>query len=53
MFSKKGVLKNFVKITGRKHLCQSLFFSSVSNFIEKETLKQVFPVDFAKFLKVH
>ena len=29
MFCKKGVLKNFVKFTG-KHLCQSLFFNKVA-----------------------
>ena len=42
VFCKKGVLRNFVKFTG-KHLCQSLFF--------KETLAQVFSVNFAKFLR--
>ena len=29
MFCKKGVLKKFVKFTG-KHLCQSLFFNKVA-----------------------
>ena len=38
-----GVLKNFVKFTGR-HLCQSLFFNKVA--IKKETLAQVFSCEF-------
>ena len=29
VFCKKGVLRNFVKLTG-KHLCQSLFFNKVA-----------------------
>ena len=29
VFYKKGVLKNFVKFTG-KHLCQSLFFNKIA-----------------------
>ena len=43
----KGVLRNFVKFTG-KHLCQSLFFNKVAglNFIKKETLEQVFSCEF-------
>ena len=45
---KKGVIKNFAKLTG-KHLCQSPFFSKVaSNFIEKETLTEVFSCEFYK-----
>ena len=44
-FFKKGVHINFAKLTGR-HLCRSLFFK----FIKKETLAQVFLVNFAKFL---
>ena len=28
MFFKKGVLRNFAKLTG-KHLCQSLFFNKL------------------------
>ena len=55
MFWKKGVLRNFAKFT-EKHLCQSLFLNKVAglwpcNFIIKETLVQVFSVNFAKFLK--
>ena len=30
VFCKKGVLRNFAKLTG-KHLCQSLFFNKVAN----------------------
>ena len=30
VFCKKGVLKNFAKVTG-KHLCQSLFFNKVAS----------------------
>ena len=54
VFCEKGVLRNFSKFTG-KHLCQSLFFNKVAggacNFIKKETLAQVFPVNFEKFLR--
>ena len=42
VFCKKGVLRNFAKLTV-KHLCLSLFFN---NFIKKETLAQVFSCDF-------
>ena len=45
VFSKKGVLKNFTKLTG-KHLCQSLFFNKVADLrpatLLKDTLAQVF-----------
>ena len=41
VFCKKGVLRNFAKLTG-KHLCQSLFF------IKKETLAEVFSCEFFK-----
>ena len=55
VFCKRGVLKNFAKFTG-KQLCQSLFFNKVAggacNFIKKETLAQVFPVNSAKFLRI-
>ena len=54
VFCKKGVLRNFPKFTG-KYLCQSLFFNKVVGlrpgiFIKKETMAQVFSVNFAKFL---
>ena len=49
---RKGVLRNFVKFTG-KHPCRSLFFNKV---VEKELFKKrlwrmCFPVNFAKFLR--
>ena len=50
VFCKKGVLKNLSKFTG-KHLCQSLFFNKVAGAACIETVAQVFPVNFAKFLK--
>ena len=53
----KDVLRNFAKFTG-KHLFQSLFFNKVAslrpepcNFLQKETVAQVFPVNFVKFLR--
>ena len=42
---KNCVFRNFAKFTG-KHLCQSLFFNKVAGF-----WFQVFPVNFAKFLR--
>ena len=51
VFYKKGVLKNFAKLTG-KHLCQILFLNKVagaaSNFIKKETLVQAFSCEFCE-----
>ena len=41
----KCVLKNFAKLKG-KHLCQSLFCNKACNFIEKETLVQVYSCEF-------
>ena len=41
---KNGVLRNFVKFTG-KHLCQSLFFNKV------QTLAQVFSCEFCEISK--
>ena len=43
---RKSVLRNFTKFTW-KHLCQSLF----CNFIEKETLTQVFSCEFCEISK--
>ena len=43
----------FVNFTG-KHLCQNIFFNKVARlslFIKRETLAQVFPLNFAKFLR--
>ena len=52
MFFKMGVLKNFIILT-RKHLYRSPFLlklqAEACNFIKKETLAQVFPVNSAKF----
>ena len=48
MFCKKGVLRNFVKFTG-KHLCQSLFFNKVVGLrpailLKKRLSHRCFPV---------
>ena len=43
VFFKKGVLRNFAKLTG-KHLCQRFFFNKVAGL-------RCFPVNFAKFLR--
>ena len=55
VFCEKDVLRNFAKFI-RKHLCQSLFFNKAAGlrsltFLKKETLAQIFPVNFAKFLR--
>ena len=47
---RKGVRRNFVIFTG-KHLCQSLFFDKVANFIEIETLAQIFSCEFCEISK--
>ena len=47
VFWKKGVLRNFVKFTG-KHMYKNLFFN---NFTKKETLAQVFSCQFCKICK--
>ena len=48
---KKGVLRNFIKFTG-KDLCQSLFcVPHTCNFIKKETLVQVFSCKFCEISK--
>ena len=53
-FYKIGVLKNFAKFTG-KNLCQSCVFNKVvglvCNFINKETLTQVFSCEFCEIFK--
>ena len=48
---KKGVLRNFIKFTG-KHLCQNLFFCSLrpATLLKKSLRCRCFPVNFAKFL---
>ena len=49
----KGILESFTKFSG-KHWCQSLFFNIVVglDFIENDTLRQVFFCKFAKCLSV-
>ena len=54
VFCKKGVLRNFVKFTG-KDLCQSLFFNKVAGLRPATLLKErlwqrCFPVNFTKLL---
>ena len=44
VFFRKGPLRNFAKFTGK-----NLYFS---NFIKKETLKQVFHFEFSKIFKI-
>ena len=51
----KSVLRNFVKITG-KRLCQGLFFNKVAGLRpaqlrKKRHLHSCFPLNFAKFLR--
>ena len=47
---KKVFLKISQKFTG-KHLCQSLFFNKVCNFIKKETLAKAFSCEFCETFK--
>ena len=52
---RKGVLRNFIKFTG-KHMCDRVSFliklqPSVCNFIKRETLAQVFFCEFCKISK--
>ena len=57
MFCKKGILRNFAKLT-RKRLCQSLFLNKIAgfrpqicNFIKKRDSRAgVFLINLAKFL---
>ena len=56
IFFKIGVLKNFAGFTG-KHMCQSLFFNKVAGMrpatlLKKDTLAQLFSVNFVKFLGI-
>ena len=51
VFYKKGVLRNFTKLTV-KHLCQSLFFNKAAGpatLLKKRLWRRCFPVNFAKF----
>ena len=52
---RKGVLRNFAKLTG-KHKCQNLFFNKVaglrpSTLLKKRLWHRCFPISFAKFLR--
>ena len=49
---RKGVLRNFVKFTG-KHPCRGLFFNKVveKEFAKKETLAHVFSCEFCEISK--
>ena len=57
---RSSIKKEFLEIlqNSQENTCASLFFNKVAglgpqacNFINKETLAQVFPVNFAKFLR--
>ena len=53
--TRKGVLRNFAKFTG-KDLCQSLFFNKATGLrpatlLKKKLWRRCFPVNFAKFLR--
>ena len=55
MFCKKGVLRNFAKVTG-KQLCQSLCFNRIAGLrpatlSKKRLWNRFFPVNLAKFLR--
>ena len=54
VFYNKGVLRNFIKFTG-KHLCQSLILIKLQaeayNFIKNENLAQLFPCEFCEIYK--
>ena len=52
---KKGVIRNFVKFTG-KHMCQSIFFNKVAGLryatlLKKRLWDMCFLVNIAKFLR--
>ena len=54
---RKVVLRNFAKLTG-KHLCRSLFLNKdaglrPATLFKKRLRHRCFPVNFAKFLRVH
>ena len=54
VFCKKGVLRNFIKFTG-KQLCQSLFFNKIAGLspatlLKKRLWHRCFPVNVVKFL---
>ena len=49
---RKGVLRNFAKVTG-KYLCQSLYFNKVrpATLLKQRLWRRCFPMNFAKFLR--
>ena len=56
VFCNKGALRDFAKFTENTCARTSLLLklqAKVSNFIYKETLAQVFPVNFARFLRTN
>ena len=53
VFRKKGILRNFAKLTG-KHLCKSLFFNKdprPATLLKKRLWHRCFPLNFVKFLR--
>ena len=50
VFCKKGVLRNFAKLTG-EHLCQSLCTGLACKFINKEALAEMFSCEFCEVSK--
>ena len=55
MFCKKGILRNFAKLSG-KRLCQSLYFNKVAglrpaNLLKQRLWRRCFLENFAKFLR--
>ena len=48
---KKGVLRNFAKLTGETPVSEPLFLQASANFIKNETLAQVFSREFCKISK--
>ena len=56
VFVKIGVFKNFVKLTGKPCAGESSLIKLVTRpatFLKKNTLAQVFSVNFAKFLRTY
>ena len=57
VFCEKGVLRKSAKLT-IKHLCRTLFFNKIKSLMPATLLKKIlqhwcFPVNFAKFLRIH
>ena len=53
---KNGILRNLTKLTGKKQLCQRLFFNKVGDLrpvalLKKRLWHRCFPVNFVKFLR--